>query len=471
MKTFFKIILGVIIVVVIVLIWAVKSVDYTPYYETDYYSKTVARFDSLSENLIHEKGKVYVGFGKQSITPVLNAEKDDPIEGRFKEIPLAGYGGRKGAPATGIHDSLFVKAMAVQVHDKTMVFVGSDLLIMPPEVSENVDNYLADKLALSRENIFYSATHTHSSVGAWSAGTVGELFGGAYNPNVIEWLSDKVAITITDAINDLAPGKIGDGNFHAMDYVRNRLVGDDGSVNDDFMMLIAEQDHGKKVVIGSFDAHATTLGDWNLETSADYPGYWQRKLELADFDMAIYFAGSVGSHSYRSQGEQFEKSKYIGEALADSVLKYTQNISLKDTLEMSSLTLKIDYPEMQIRVSDGLRLNPMIAEKLFPDVGDIYLQTAKIDKLVWATSPCDFSGETALVYKNAMNKKGYRAMVTSFNGGYTGYIIPCKYYHLNEYESRLMNWFGPAYNPYVNYMIDKMMNRIVEKDGKERFDE
>lgn len=462
MKTFFKILFGLILVILIILFWAIKTVDYTPYFETAYYNRTNARFDSLSEKLIHEKGKVFIGFGKQSITPILNADLDDPIDGKFKEIPLAGYGGRQGAPAIGIHDSLFVKAIAVKVHEKTMVFIGSDLLIMPPEVSKNVDSYLADKLDLSRDNIFYSATHTHSSVGAWSAGTVGELFGGAYNPVVIAWLASKVAAAIEEALNDLAPGSIGVGNFHAMDFVRNRLVGVDGSVNDDFMMLVAEQDHGQKVVLGSFDAHATTLGDWNLETSADYPGYWQRKLEDKGFDMAIYFAGSVGSHSYRSHGEQFEKSQYIGEALADSVFKYAQNIILKDTIEVSSLTLKIDYPEMQIRVSDGLRLNPAIAEKLFPEVGDIYLQVAKIDKLIWATSPCDFSGETALVYKNAMNKKGYRAMVTSFNGGYTGYIIPCKYYHLNEYESRLMNWFGPAYNPYVNYMIGEMMDRVVD---------
>jgi hypothetical protein len=57
-------------------------------------------------------------------------------------------------------------------------------------------------------------------------------------------------------------------------------------------------------------------------------------------------------------------------------------------------------------------------------------------------------------------EKGFKAMVTSFNGAYTGYIIPCKYYHLNEYESRLMNWFGPGYNPYVNYLIGEMIDKV-----------
>ena len=460
MIKFFKILGVLFLIILLFLFWAIKSVDYTPYFKTDYYKSTNSKLDSLSKNVVKQTGHVLIGFGKQSITPILNGDQDDSALGKFKEIPLAGYGGREGAPATGIHDSLFVKAIAIKVSEKIMVFVGSDLLIMPPEVSKKTDEYVSQKLGLSRDNIFYSATHTHSSVGAWSAGTVGELFGGKYNEAVIDWLSQKVAQTVEDALKDMNPGRIGTGNFHAMDFVRNRLVGEDGTVNDDFMIVKAEQIDGKTAILGSFDAHATTLGDWNLETSADYPGYWQRKLENEGFDLAIYFAGSVGSHSYRSLGERFDKSRYIGEALADSVLKYSSLIKLKDSIEVSSITLKIEYPEMQFRVSDGMRLNPTIANKLFPEVGDIYLQTARIDSLIWATSPCDFSGETAIVYKNAMHKKGYRAMVTSFNGGYTGYIIPCKYYHLNEYESRLMNWFGPAYNPYINYMIGEMMQAV-----------
>jgi neutral ceramidase len=286
------------------------------------------------------------------------------------------------------------------------------------------------------------------------------MFSGVYNPEVVLWLAQQVSKAIIDAVNDLQPGKMGIGNFHARDFVRNRLVGEDGSVNDDFLMIIASQNDGRKAILGSFDAHATTLGDWNMETSADYPGYWQRKLEKQGFGMAVFFAGSVGSHSYQSKGERFEKSRYIGEALADSVLKYSSEIDLKDTITLNSLTLKIDYPEFQIRISDGLRLNPTFAGLLFPEVGHVYLQSFRLDDLIWTTTPSDFSGETALIYKNAMHQKGYRAMVTSFNGAYTGYIIPCKYYHLNEYESRLMNWFGPGYNPYINYMIGEMIKRV-----------
>lgn len=459
-KKILKVLLVILVLFVIFLFWAIKTVDYTPYFKSGYYTSTKARLDSIAPNTGISRGQVQIGLGKNSITPVLLGDIDDPSSGKFGKLPLSGYGGRKGMPATGIHDSLFIKAVAIKVNGKVLVFVGSDLLIMPPEVSQLSDKAVTEKTGLTRENIFYSATHTHSSVGAWSAGAVGELFAGEYNPDVVSWLSQQVTKTIIDAVDDLRPGKIGTGNFHAREFVRNRLVGDEGAVNDDFLMIVAEQLTGKKVILGSYDAHATTLGDWNMEISADYPGYWQRKLEANGFDMAIFFAGSVGSHGNRGKGERFDKPKYIGEALADSTIKHSQTIITKDSTTVASLTLKIDYPEFQIRISDGLCLNPVIARKLFPDVGDVFLQTIRLDSLIWATTPSDFSGETALVYKNAMHKKGFRAMVTSFNGAYTGYIIPCKYYHLNEYESRMMNWFGPGYNPFINYMIGELMEKV-----------
>lgn len=459
-KKILKVLFVIVILITVFLFWALKNVDNTPYLQSDYYSSTKVRLDSIVSDLGISGGRVRIGLSKNSITPVLLGDMDDPSAGKFVVVPLSGYGGRKGAPATGIHDSLFVKAIAIEVNEKIMVFVGSDLLIMPPDVSNLSDKTVAEKTGLTRENIFYSATHTHSGPGAWSGGAVGEMFAGEFNPNVVAWLSRQVSKTIIEAVENLKPGKIGIGNFRAREFVKNRLVGDEGTVNDDFLMIVAEQPGEKKVIMGSYDAHATTLGDSNMEISADYPGYWQRKLEANGFDMAVFFAGSVGSHGYRSKGEGFEKPKYMGEALADSTIKYAQKITTKDSTVAASLTLKIDYPEFQIRVSDGLRLNPVIARRLFPEVGDVFLQTIRLDSLIWTTTPCDFSGETAITIKNAMHIKGFRAMVTSFNGAYTGYVIPCKYYHLNEYESRMMNWFGPGYNPFINHMVGELTEKV-----------
>jgi len=461
MRTFLKIFKALIVIIIILLFWTLDSVDYSPYFNSDYYNNTSLRLDSISSRLSLAKGEVQVGFGKVSITPGLGAEEDDPGTGVFKEMPLAGFGSRKGKYAEGIHDSLFVKAVAIKVQNKLLILVGSDMLIIPPVLTDGISQIVYKKPGIKRSQIFFSATHTHSGLGAWSEGYVGKEFAGLYNPNVVQWLVQQFSKAIENAVEDLKPGKIGSGSFEASDFISNRLVGEIGEKNSEFIFMVARQNSGKRAILGSFDAHATTLGGWNMQISADYPGYWQRKLESEDVDIALFFAGSVGSHSPRSKGDKFEKPKYIGEALADSVLKYSKSVGLSDSIGLSWLSLKMALPEFHIRISDGLRLNPVLGRKLFPDIGDVYIQAAMIDGLIWVTSPGDFSGETAISYKNAMSKDGYKALVTSFNGAYVGYIIPGKYYHLNEYESRLMSWYGPNMGPYTNEMIRRMMQKLA----------
>jgi neutral ceramidase len=461
MRTFLKIFGAIILLLFIVLLWALERVDYSPYFDSDYYSKTRSRLDSISNQLTLANGEVQLGFSRVSITPAIGAEIDDTETGAFKEMPMAGYGSRKGTYAEGIHDSLFIKTMAVRVGEQLMILIGSDMLIVPPNITEGVSRHISEKMGIQRDQLFFSATHTHSGLGAWSEGYVGKEFAGESNPNVELWLVQQFSKAIENAVADLQPGKIGTGSFEAPALISNRLVGEKGEKNSEFIYIAVKQNSGKSALLGSFDAHATTLGGSNMQISADYPGYWQRKIESEGIDMALFFAGSVGSHSPSSQGEEFEEARYIGEALADSVIKYMVDTELKDSIGLSFMTLGMDLPEFHIRVSDGLRLNTRLAGNLFPPIGNVCLQAARIGELIWVSTPSDFSGEMALDYKNAVDMEGYRALVTSFNGAYVGYIIPGKYYHLDEYESRLMSWFGPNMGPYTHEMIYRMMNNLV----------
>jgi hypothetical protein len=51
-------------------------------------------------------------------------------------------------------------------------------------------------------------------------------------------------------------------------------------------------------------------------------------------------------------------------------------------------------------------------------------------------------------------------MVTSFNGGYIGYITPVKYYDVDHYETRTMNWYGPGTGEYIVTCQQKMMDAV-----------
>ncbi len=148
-----------------------KPTDHNPYFESAYFEKSLSGIDSLKSRhtLIHDS--LYAGFATVSITPLLNQPEDNYSEGKFKQLPLAGYGGRKGEPATGVHDSIFIKAAALKTGNQTLFFVSADLLIMPPNIVEYAMEVLSAN-EISRSQLFFSATHTHSSLGAWGYGFI-----------------------------------------------------------------------------------------------------------------------------------------------------------------------------------------------------------------------------------------------------------------------------------------------------------
>ena len=51
-------------------------------------------------------------------------------------------------------------------------------------------------------------------------------------------------------------------------------------------------------------------------------------------------------------------------------------------------------------------------------------------------TPCDFSGEFVADFKPLIAKQGVNLMITSFDGGYIGYVTPDRYYDRATYETR-----------------------------------
>jgi neutral ceramidase len=227
----------IIALVVVIYFAATGPVVNTPFYESGYFKKSLNEIDSLKKTSVSVNGAILAGFSKVSITPALGSSADNIEKGEFIQLPLAGFGARKGAPATGIHDSIFVKAAALKVENKLVVLVGADLLIMPPNITDSVMKVLT-KNGITREQVFFSATHTHSSVGAWGPGFTGKQFAGENNKNVEKWLVQQITKAVNSAVADLRPAEIAAGDFDAKTYTRNRLVDELGTTNNDFQFFL-----------------------------------------------------------------------------------------------------------------------------------------------------------------------------------------------------------------------------------------
>ncbi|HCX76055.1 MAG TPA: alkaline ceramidase, partial [Algoriphagus sp.] len=58
-------------------------------------------------------------------------------------------------------------------------------------------------------------------------------------------------------------------------------------------------------------------------------------------------------------------------------------------------------------------------------------------------------------------EKGLNLIITTFNGGYIGYITPDELYDEHFHEVREMNWYGPGNGQY----FDELITRIIQKAG------
>lgn len=457
-KVFLKIIAGLLLLMGLIFFFATATIDTNPYFETAYYQNTIEKMELGAKNRDEAKGPLLAGFAKVNITPKIVNGAPNSEKGEFSGIKLAGFG--DGKIAQGVHDSIYAKAIALKVGQREVVLISADLLLMPEPIVLAVSEKL--KNVIPREQLFFGATHTHSSIGNSLPRYVGESFGGEYRPEMVSWLSDKFTALIKKAIADRQPAQFSSGYINVPNLVKNRIIGESGRLNDRLDVLSFIQDHGKSAALGIYSAHATVIGTFNDEFSGDYPGYFQRHLEANGTDLALFFAGTVGSHSNKGEGEKFEKAKYIGETLADSARAVLQGLDHNPVVHLSTITTELEIPKLQFfKITDRLRLSTHLGKKLMPKITSIPLQGLQLNHLVWITLPYELSGEYGLDLKNAVEVAGHQLVLTSFNGQYLGYITPTKYYYYDTYEASLMGWYGPSMGDYLMELNFKMANALI----------
>jgi len=390
------------------------------------------------------QGPLSAGWARRRLTPTLGAPVDVGTEGRFRALPLAGFGARRGMPATGVRQDLWTKALALKVGDQRAVLIASDLLIVPREVAEGVVSNLTSLTGLRRDQIYLTATHTHGSLGGWGQGFVAEQFGGDFVPEVRIWMIQQLTEAAREALDSVVPAAIGFDAFAAPEGIRNRLVGESGAVDPEFAYLRVRREDGREALWGSYGAHATVLGSGEMQFHGDYPGAWQEVIEAETGGVALFAAGAVGSHGPRAPEPGWEGARALGTSLARRVLERRQQCALQTEVALGSAAVTFDLPPLKARLGERVQLRPWAAARVLPVADRTTLQGLRIGTWIWLSTPCDFSGELALELKERARAAGMRCSVTSFNGDYVGYVIPTRYQSMDSYESRTMCFYGPA---------------------------
>ena len=447
LKIFLKSLLFLLGLIMMAIPFFIRRADRTPIEQTDFHAQMLAKFDSLQRQstMIDTNTVLLAGWATSNLTP-------------SAPLPTAGYGKREGRPYQSIHDSIYARAIYLQQGQTQAAIVSCDLLIIPPELTLLLKQKMPS-IGMNFSQVYIGATHSHNSIGGWGKRYIGELFAGKYDADMVNQIAEKIVQAIHIAKGKARPVRLSYASISQPDLVKNRTVGDKGT-EDPFLRVLYLQGlepRAPSAILTSFAAHATTLSDTVMRLSRDYPGQLVDGLEKdLGFDQAIHLAGAVGSMGPEEIGQNdWEQLKHLATGLQTAIQQNASRTLLKPNLQVTTLQLPMREP--QWRFAKDWCFRHWLWTKLYGDYEN-EVKMLRLGNLVMVGLPCDFSGELMQDLTHYAATKGKHLMVTSFNGGYVGYITKDSYYDNPGYETRIMNWFGPGNAAYFSEVVRKLID-------------
>lgn len=441
----------VLLLVIFAAIASLKLYDTTPYKSLAIYKAQMELVSSMpKDTTTYTNDTLQVGWAKVNLLPTFTT-------------PIAIDAKRGGKHFEGVHDSIYVRAFVFKAGGKKIAYVSADLLIIPPNVAAMFDT-LMEKEGFSRDNIFFTATHTHSSIGAWYNTIVGRIFTGKYDERVPPHIAQCIKQAINKAEQDLENAEVGYGSFPTTKLVFNRLVGDSGRVDSMLRVVKIKKQSGATAAIISFSAHATVYHKSMMQLSGDWPSLLVNQLENSGVvNFACFSAGAVGSHGpYEFSKSQKEEVEYmargVGNLIAQSHPGIPTRVFTTDSFLFGMQRMQLFLREPNLRLSNSVALRAWLFNRLFGNE-PVNLLQFQLGQVLFIGAPCDFSGELTGVLDSVAGSRNIFPVVTSFNGSFIGYVTADRWNGLNQYETRTMNWFGPGTGAYMQEVMNRTITR------------
>ncbi|MFD2034384.1 neutral/alkaline non-lysosomal ceramidase N-terminal domain-containing protein [Belliella marina] len=418
-----------------------STIDRSDYKTKAYYLETISKLQDLKPDS-SEGDSWLVGWSKINATPAEPAN-------------LVGYAPRGNYDF--VLDSSFVRALVIGNGMQNVAILNYELLIVHP--------YLADRIKQRIENenlpidfIYFTATHTHSGIGGYIPGLMGKVAFGGYDESIVNMLEQKTLEGLQNALESQDSASVSFQVSLTDSLVYNRFVHED-PVDPYIRQLVFRKSTGEKATFLTYSAHPTTLAVKFMGLSGDYPHYLMDKFETGLYDFALFAAGTVGSQGPSRTGNQPEHTKAFAEAVFQQAISNVEEEETVDRKKIGFTRLPVALREAQYRLGKNIRLQPWVFESAFGE-SNAHFDAVLIGNTLLISSSGEVSGTFMQDWEKLAKSRGLNLMVTTFNGGYIGYITPDAYYDYEYHEVRSMNWYGP-YNG--TYFIE-LVNGLIGKD-------
>jgi len=430
-------------IVLLLVITMLAPVDDASYRDQDFYLETMRRINELS--LSGSDGANWVaGWSTANITP------NEPGS-------LVGYKPR--GDYDFIQDSSYVKALVIGNGNQTIAILSYELLIIHPYLANEIENAIAgEKLPLDK--VIFTATHTHSGLGGYIPGIMGRVAFGGFEEEIISLFREQTIYGLKEALASMDTARISYHKVAAPDGVANRLI-ENGPIDPYIRQLILHKKESKGIFY-TYSAHATGLHSQFMGLSGDYPYYLNKSLADARYDFSLFASGAVGSHRPEVPGREVADIQRYADQLSEIILE--EDMAWDDQLEskLKIGRLPISLPSPTYRITDKIRLRPWVFNWIFGTT-PAHFDIAVIGNTLIITSSGEVSGVFYEEWEQQAAAYGLNLIITTFNGGYIGYITPDEHYDMRHHEVRDTHWFGPHIGSYYRDIMRELISKVAEE--------
>lgn len=227
------------------------------------------------------------GAAQAVITPTLTSDKP---------VYLAGFGHNR--VASGVHDDLTARCLALSTGARPMVICAVDLIGLFYE------DVLAVRQEFSQQThsnalVIVAATHTHA--GPDTLGLYGpRALASGVDSEYLSWIENRIAATAASALRAMQPARVEFGRDDHPLLALLQGVDRPPIVKDPylFVMRVTARSNGKTIAtLVNWSDHPEVLGRKNTEITCDYPHWVRAYLEARFGGIALFFSGAIGKVS------------------------------------------------------------------------------------------------------------------------------------------------------------------------------
>jgi hypothetical protein len=292
---------------------------------------------------------LHFGFAKRTITPVLGA----------KPVYMAGFDNDR--KATGVHDDLWARAVAVSDGRLKIAIVSVDLIGVFHADVLKAREALQGKAPGAA--LVVASTHDHEgpdTMGLWGSGR----FSTGVEPQYLARVRQAIVETAAEALSRLAPARLVLGKARTPGLIEDGRL--PKVIDDTLVAMQAIGEDGRTLgTVVNWSSHPEALGGKNTLVTSDFPHYLRGRMEERLGGTCVFLVGSIGglmtplgvklrdADGKAIPADSFALAQAVGERAADAALQALASgkPSVSSALEHRSATVFVPLENRLFRLA------------------------------------------------------------------------------------------------------------------------